>query len=208
MSCGSSAKPGDCPPLAPLTPEAVPLTRVTVQSTNATSCATVDLTPGTYERVESHFKFDFNISCTIHGNVPTSTGSRCMRLNYDVYGTQNTSGYLKGITHSVSLSPGPFSGLSSAPSVTPESTLAVLNDVDPNGTWRLYLRLNTNCTAAPEEAAVTSQGYKPFDVTHVSRCEVCAVDRRLTRPKPAFSRSHLFQIILDKSSRMTFTYLQ
>lgn len=105
-SADGGVMPGDC---GVLVPAPVPLTKATVSNASA---ANVDCsqayngsTANSYQRVgPANFRFDFFAACTITGNTGGLTAKRNVWLQFDVYGTQNTSGYLKGITHSVSIS--------------------------------------------------------------------------------------------------------
>lgn len=107
VAAPQGASPGECTGL-PVLPAPVPLTRATVSDASA---ANLDCrqtygvsTDNSYRRVDSNFKLDFFAACTITGNTSGLTAKRNVWLQFDVYGTQNTSGYLKGITHSVAIS--------------------------------------------------------------------------------------------------------
>ncbi len=98
------ARPGECN-LLPLVAAPVPLTLATAQGASgggALNCQSIDTTPGTYNRVLSDVRFDFNVSCTVQG---TSLGTRVgVPTTFSMAATQNTSGYLRILTETIAIS--------------------------------------------------------------------------------------------------------
>lgn len=110
VSAPQGAAPGDCP-VGILVPAAVPLTKATVLGNSSGSsgagsvnCQPRDTTPGTYERIDDDFEFNFNLSCTVKGNTSGLTASRYVWTTFTMSGTQNTSGYLRANSTGIAVS--------------------------------------------------------------------------------------------------------